>query len=150
MMRILILLTKKKQIQRTVLCSDNDKKLSLVTKTKLQMKNPKTVLKFSFIALFIIIILSYALFQARNIILGPVIKIETPENGTSLDYSLVNIKGTAKNISLISMNDRQIFIDEHGEFSEKLLLSYGYNIITIKARDRFGRKTEKVLELVYK
>ena len=48
------------------------------------------------------------------------------------------------------MNDRQMFTDEEGEFSEKLLLSYGYNIITVKAKDRFGRETKKTLELIYK
>lgn len=114
------------------------------------MKNPKTYLKFTIIGIFAIAILGYAFFQARNIILGPVIKIQNPENGMSLDYSLIEIKGIAKNISLISMNDRQIFTDEQGEFSEKLLLSYGYNIITIKAEDRFGRKTKETLELIYK
>lgn len=114
------------------------------------MKNPKTYLKFTFISIFAIVIFGYALFQARNIISGPVIKIQTPENGISLNYSLVNIEGTAKNISHISFNDRQIFTDEDGEFSEKLLLSYGYNIITIKARDRFGRETKEILELIYK
>ncbi|MDP6387930.1 MAG: hypothetical protein QGG63_01490 [Candidatus Pacebacteria bacterium] len=99
---------------------------------------------------FIVVIFGYAFFQARNIILGPVIKIQEPQNGVSLEHSLVGIEGTAKNISHISMNDRQIFTDEQGQFREKLLLSYGYNIITIKAKDRFGRKTKKTLELIYK
>lgn len=114
------------------------------------MKNPKTYLKFTLIGIFAIIILGYALFQARNIISGPVVKIQTPKNGISLEHSLMNIEGVAKNISYISMNDRQIFTDDKGEFSEKLLLSYGYNIITIKARDRFGQETEETLELIYK
>ena len=114
------------------------------------MKNLKTYLKFTLTTLFAIAILGYALFQARNIISGPIVIVQEPENGATLDYSLVDIKGTAKNISHISMNDRQIFTDDKGEFNEKLLLSYGYNIITIKAKDRFGRDTEKTLELIYK
>ena len=114
------------------------------------MKNLKTYLKFTFIGIFVVVIFGYALFQARNIISGPVIKIQTPENGASLEHSLINIEGVAKNISHISMNDRQIFTDERGAFSEKLLLSYGYNIITIKARDRFGRETKETLKLIYK
>ena len=81
---------------------------------------------------------------------GPIITIHTPENGSTLTESLVTIKGVAENISHISLNDRSIFIDEEGRFQEKLLLSYGYNIMTIKAEDKFGRKTEEILELVYK
>jgi hypothetical protein len=96
------------------------------------------------------LIFGYALFQARNIILGPVIEIRSPENGASMEESLIEIKGKVKNISRISMNGNQIFTDSEGMFSEKLLLSYGYNIITIKVMDRFDREIEKVLELIYK
>ena len=95
-------------------------------------------------------ILGYALFQARNLIRGPMISIENPQNGSTLVESLISIEGHAENISYISLNDRQIFIDEAGAFKEKLLLSYGYNIMTIKAKDKFGRETQETLELVYK
>ena len=119
-------------------------------KNSLRNKNLKTYLKFTLISIFAITIFGYAFFQARNIISGPVVKIHTPLNGASVEHSLINIEGVAKNISHISMNDRQMFTDEEGEFSEKLLLSYGYNIITVKAKVRFGRETKKTLELIYK
>lgn len=114
------------------------------------MRNSKKVFESALIALSAIIIFGYAFYQARNIISGPIIKIQNPKNGETLERSLVNIEGTAENISHISMNDRQIFTNEQGEFSEKLLLSYGYNIITIRVKDRFGRQTEEILELIYK
>jgi predicted ATPase len=81
--------------------------------------------------------------------MGPVISISEPSNGATLTSSLIEVLGTTKNISSINLNDRQIFINESGAFEEKLLLSPGYNIITFRAEDRFGRKTQKVLELVY-
>mgnify|MGYP000179512293 CR=1 FL=1 len=117
---------------------------------KILNKNLNTYLKIVGIILFVVAIFGYAFFQARNIITGPTIKISSPENGSSLEESLVGIKGVAKNISRISMNGSQIFTDDKGIFSEKLLLSYGYNIITIKAKDRFGRDTKETLELIYK
>ncbi|PIT96884.1 hypothetical protein COT82_00780 [Candidatus Campbellbacteria bacterium CG10_big_fil_rev_8_21_14_0_10_35_52] len=91
----------------------------------------------------------YIIFQARNIIIGPIVKIKTPINGSRLKESLIEIKGVAKNISYISMNDKQIFTDDNGVFSQKLLLFRGYNIIIIRAVDRFGRETQKKLELIY-
>lgn len=114
------------------------------------MKEPKVFLKFVFISLFTLTIFSYAFFQARNIILGPVIEIISPKNGETLEKSMIDIAGRTKNISYISMNDNQIFVDGDGIFREKLLLSYGYNIITINARDRFNREITKTLELMYK
>ena len=37
-----------------------------------------------------------------------------------------------------------------GLFEEKLLLSPGSNIIEIKARDRFKKETEKIINIYYK
>ena len=99
--------------------------------------------------LLAVVIIGYALFQTRNIVRGPIIDVYTPRNGASVSESLITITGTAKNISFISLNGQQIFVDENGSFSQKLLLSYGYNIMTLYARDKFGRETENVLELMY-
>lgn len=103
---------------------------------------------FAFIFL-LVCILGYTYFQMHNIILGPVITILEPLNGATLSSSYIEVLGTTKNISSINLNDRQIFIDESGAFKEKLLLSPGYNIITLQAKDKFGRETEEILELVY-
>lgn len=113
-------------------------------------KTLNTYIKITGAVVFAFAIFGYGFFQAKNVILGPIIKINHPQNGASVETSLVEIEGLAKNISRISMDGNQIFTDERGIFKEKLLLSYGYNIITIEARDRFGRETVKMLELVYK
>jgi len=98
---------------------------------------------------FVVIILGYSFFQARKILSGPRIEILEPTNGSAFIEPLVEIKGKARNINSISLNDRPIYIDDSGLFSEKLLLSGGYNIIELQARDRFGKATEERLELVY-
>lgn len=65
-----------------------------------------------------------------------------------VDNQLVTINGQAKNIAWISLNDRQIFTDEEGRWDEKLLVSPGLSIITLKARDRLGHKIEKSVQIV--
>jgi hypothetical protein len=47
------------------------------------------------------------------------------------------------------LNGRPIFIDLEGRFFEKLLLSPGYNIIELTAKDTQGRAIEKHLEIMY-
>lgn len=103
-----------------------------------------------FILIFLLSASWYIYFQAEDLIRGPILTVTVPENGTSVNNSLVEVEGRARNISRISMNDRQIFIDEEGVFKEKLLLSYGYNIITVSAEDKFGREIERKLHLIYK
>jgi hypothetical protein len=104
----------------------------------------------SLIILFFVLLGLYALFQARFLIIGPYIRIEEPKNGALLDTELVVVKGVSKNAAWLSMNGRQIFTDEKGHFSERLVLSEGTSIITFEARDRFGRVRDKSVQVIYK
>ena len=110
----------------------------------------KLSLKIFVGSLFLLLILGYSFYQSRNLFMGPVITVNEPGNGSTSLEQTVKISGTAKNIQKISLDDRPIYIDEAGNFSEKLLLSEGYNIIKVSASDKFGKKTEKIIELVYK
>ncbi|MCC7004575.1 hypothetical protein IT397_01515 [Candidatus Nomurabacteria bacterium] len=108
----------------------------------------KLYLKIGLTLLIILIIAVYSYINTKNYLEGPSIEIKKPLNGATLTDSLVEIVGVAKNISYISLDDKQIFIDEKGNFKEKLLLFPGYNIIKLYGRDRFKRDITKKLELV--
>lgn len=110
----------------------------------------KLILKILIIGVFALLIIGYGLFQAKKIISGPQISVTTPLSGSTVSESEVSIAGLTQNISAISLNDRPIFIDESGNFSEKLMLYPGYNIIKLKAEDKFGAVLQKDIELVYK
>ena len=113
-------------------------------------KDGKMILKLLIIGVFVLAIVGYGLFQAKKIITGPQISAVWPLNGQTMTESVVEIKGVAKNIAAISLDDRPIYIDESGNFKEKLMLYPGYNIITLKAHDKFGSVVEKKVDLVYK
>ncbi|MEI6528480.1 MAG: hypothetical protein WCO10_02290 [bacterium] len=113
-------------------------------------RETKFYLKAIIISFFVLILLGYGIYEAWNLMTGPTIDISSPQNGITVSESLISIAGVARNINEIKMNDRPISIDEQGNFSEEMLLSYGYNIITLRAKDRFGKEVEKKLELIYK
>lgn len=113
-------------------------------------RETKFYFKAIIIGVFVLLFFGYGTYEIWNYMTGPKITIASPPNGISVSESLTEIKGIAKNINEIKLNDRPIYIDEQGNFSEKFLLSYGYNLITIEAKDRFGKQTEKKLELIYK
>lgn len=111
--------------------------------------NLQTYIRTITITLIILVILGYALFQARNLIQGPVVTITSPLNGAVVTMPLIEVSGIAQNISRIELNNRDIVIDENGHFAEQLLLAPGYTIMSVLARDRFGRTTSRTLELFY-
>ncbi len=96
------------------------------------------------------LVLGYGAFRAKSLVEGPDIGISFPLNGATTTESLVEVQGHARNISFLTLNGEKIFTDEAGSFKEKVLLSRGYNIMTLEAKDRFGRTAVKTLQLIYK
>ncbi len=113
-------------------------------------RNALSILRVGALSLLGVIIVAYSLFQAQKFLTGPVIIVSTPQNGATYNQTLIEISGQAKNIAYINLDDRKMFIDKNGNFSEKLLLSPGYNVVKLDAWDKFGKQTEKKLELVLK
>ena len=108
----------------------------------------KIALRVVIVSLVVILIIGYSLFQARNLMRGPELYITSPTLGGTVHSPLVTIAGTADNISFITLNDRQIFVNSNGNFNEQLLLAPGYNVWTLSAKDKFGRIVSKKIELV--
>ncbi len=101
------------------------------------------------VILSVLLLVSYGVFNARNLIIGPTIEIFAPTSEETEENVLI-IKGRAKNISLLSLNEKPIFVDRQGLFEEKLLLSPGSNTIEIRARDRFKKEILKIIKIYYK
>ncbi len=91
----------------------------------------------------------YAFYESKDLREGPVVMIDFPLNGKVSSTAVTDITGRAKNIVKLKMNDREISMNEHGDFKEKFVLSDGSNVVKIAAEDRFGRKTEKLVEILY-
>ena len=108
----------------------------------------RSLIKYWLIVLVSILMLSFIIFQARFLIMGPQITLkEIPSN--PLNDRHITLKGTAHNISRIWLNDRPIYTDAEGSFEEAIVLENGYTIATLRAEDRYGRMTTVTKELVY-
>lgn len=109
-------------------------------------RNIRTISIVTFFVLFVV----YAGFEVAKLYLGPSLVVNTPTDLSTVDNPLVEITGVAKRVSYIKINDRQIFSDTKGYFSDKLLLLPGYNIINIEVNDRFGKEINKEIRMWYK
>ncbi len=112
----------------------------------------KVIIKTILTLAFILFIVGYGFFQAKNIVSGPKIALASDYDGVVMtgDNNMLSISGNAQNISSINLNDRPIHVDESGSFTEKLLLFPGYNTIKLFGEDKFGSTVEKKIEVVYK
>jgi hypothetical protein len=113
----------------------------------LSSRAKQTIIGSGLVIFLLIASVVYAYIQSRNLIYGPSITILSPADGSNLDNPVVTLRGTVKNVAELSLNDRRIYPNEKGDFTETLVLPSGYTIISIKAADKFGKKTEQTLSL---
>lgn len=107
-------------------------------------------LKAFAIAVAVLLLVSYGLFNARKIIMGPSIDIWNPVAlETKTNENIIEIKGRVENANFLKANGGTITFDTEGMFNDKLLLSPGLNKIEIVATDRFKKEEKMILKIFY-
>jgi hypothetical protein len=105
--------------------------------------NIKQIVQIGGLLVFFSLIIVYAIFGSHDLIVGVKIKNVNIIDGSTMKESTLPITGNAKNGIFVTLNGREISVDQKGNFSETIALLPGYNIINIKARDKFGYIDEK-------
>ena len=109
----------------------------------------KKILKTVSFSVFLLFIIAYALFISKDLIFGVKIKNVNMVDGMKVANNVIKITGNAKNAVKLTLNNREISIDQKGNFDETIALLSGYNIISIEAKDEFGNSDEKDYKLIY-
>jgi hypothetical protein len=71
------------------------------------------------------------------------------QSGATITESVVEITGNARNAVDLTLDGREISVDQAGNFDETIALLSGYNIISIRAQDKFGHTDEKNYQLIH-
>ena len=109
----------------------------------------KRYLRFGIIFAFFVLLAVYTHGRAVNLLKGAEINIASISDGATVNDPLIKVEGTAKNARGFSINDREVAVSEDYKFSDEVLLLPGYNILTLKGTDKFGKHTEKQMRIVY-
>lgn len=92
--------------------------------------------------ILISIVLIYTFFRSQVFIFGPVLEVQFPEPHQKVS-SVFTIKGTAHNVTFLSVNDQRVYPEKNGSFEKDLALPTGYTIVKLYAHDR--QKRERVI-----
>ena len=110
----------------------------------------KKLLKIGTLCLFFLFIVIYAFFRSHDLIFGVKIKNVSIIDGATLTENLLKVTGNAKNAVKLTLNGREISIDQAGNFNETIALLPGYNTVDIEAVDQFRYIDEKNYKLMLK
>ena len=94
------------------------------------------------------IIAGYGYFRARDLIHGVTISVSGVYDGEGVHDAYLPISGNARNAVHLTLDGRDIQIDQNGDFHEDIVLLPGYNVLTLDARDKFGKETSKVFRVI--
>ena len=116
--------------------------------------NAKKIVKIVGLSVFFLLIIIYALFRSSDLIFGVKIKNvdingKPIQSGSTTGDNTLEITGVARNAIFLSLNGREISVDQQGNFDETIAPLPGYNIINIKAQDKFGHVDEKNYQLMH-
>ncbi|MBP9760268.1 MAG: hypothetical protein KBD24_02760 [Candidatus Pacebacteria bacterium] len=97
--------------------------------------------------ILILCTLGYGLFEARNLIIGPILTVQYPTPGALLTDTLFEVHGNAQNVTHLMINGQPVTMNLTGDFTETRITPDGYGVLLIEAVSRFGRKTSKRVEI---
>lgn len=93
-----------------------------------------------------VFLLMYTLFQGRFFITGPVLNLEEPASISQASSTIIVI-GRVSHAVLVTVNGYPMDIDVEGNLHYPLVIPDGYSILTVTARDRYGRTKTETREL---
>ena len=109
----------------------------------------KKIIRIAGFSVFFILIIIYVIWGSKDLIFGVKIKNVNLVDGATVTENIVKLTGNAKNAIYLTLDGRKISVDDQGNFNETIALFSGYNIISIKAEDKFGYVDEKNYKLMY-
>lgn len=93
-------------------------------------------------------LLVYGLIEGYPLLAGPSVTLESPKNGESFTAGVALISGKVKRATSLTLNGTSLLPDEKGSFLSTLAFPKGTSILTLVAKDRFGR-TSVITRSIY-
>lgn len=116
-------------------------------------KSPIVTPKRLTLSIFTLAMVAFFIFMSSRVIhflQNPALVIEAPiENAVSTD-PVTKIKGKVEKESLLTVNGREVTIDESGNFENEFELIAGVNALEFIAKDKFGKMTKEVRYILVK
>jgi transcriptional regulator with XRE-family HTH domain len=108
---------------------------------------PFLIKKF-FLGFLILVVVVYLVFQVWMLLSAPKLQVLYPVGDFATKTGLIKILGRAEGASLVSLNGKEITLDEYGWFKVDINLNKGLNIIKIEAKKAYGRTSEEYVRAV--
>lgn len=118
-------------------------------KDKKVLITPKLI-AYSALAISILGMFSYIVFQLLNFTGNPNLKIVSPDNNIVLDNDSMDLAGITDVDAFISVNGENVPVSGDGRFISKLKLHQGVNMIKVMAVNKAKKESSQIYTVEYK
>lgn len=97
-----------------------------------------------------LILFIFLTIQVRGFVSPPIFELYKPGKNALISEPLAEIRGRTEKESRLTINGREVRIDQYGNFKDEIDLLPGVNELNFAVENRFGKKTEVVRYVVVK
>ena len=102
------------------------------------------------IGIVIVALMTYVGFEISKIFSPPELIISSPTDYVTVTENIIEVTGSTEQSATLSINGKEIFINDDGSFSEIVTLKEGLNNISISATKEKSRDTVIIRRVLYK
>lgn len=95
----------------------------------------------------VILVLGYLIFQYSSLLFAPGIEITKPVNNQSITNNVIEVRGKTDPYATVEINGEEVYVSLDGTFKKSVYGFSGENKIKIVAKNRFGKQSEKVINV---
>lgn len=95
----------------------------------------------------VLIIAGFIIFQFGPLFFGPKLIVNSPKNGEVINGTVVEVSGKSDPDASVVINDDEVSVVLTGSFRKSLYVFSGDQKITVTAKNRFGKQTQKVINI---
>lgn len=99
-------------------------------------------------ALIVVVIIGYIIFQYSSFLFGPQLSIISPAEGLRVEENIVDVSGTTDPYASVLVNNEDVYVKLDGTFKKTLYLFKGNRQITVVAKNRNGKESRKIINVV--
>ncbi len=108
---------------------------------------PRMMIGF-FVFSFVCGIVFYLYREYRTFVSEPYLTVLEPSNGISIGSDETTIAGKTDRDAKLFLNDQPVFVNEVGEFRERIRFQLGVNTIRVKVVNRFGKERAETVSVI--
>lgn len=102
--------------------------------------NPKLTFLIG-VGVVLIVILTYLVFQYQKFVSPPLLTVDVPTEGQTLEVGEVEVRGKTDVDATVKVNNQPAIVDDAGNFRTEIEVSANTSEIEVRARSRSGKET---------